>query len=60
LCQRTANPPLRTEFLSASTKYISKLQDWTPMPTHHPLDKTLLNIVSSFKHLNLPLQKFWN
>jgi hypothetical protein len=27
LCQRTANPPLRTEFLSASTKYISKLQD---------------------------------
>jgi hypothetical protein len=41
LCQRTAHTPQRTEFLSASTKYISKLQDSTPKPTHHPTKQTI-------------------
>jgi hypothetical protein len=30
LCQRTTHTPQLTEFLSASTKYISKLQETTP------------------------------
>jgi len=41
LCQRTTHTPQRTEFLSASSKYISKLQDSTPKPTHHPTTQTM-------------------